>query len=120
MTLMKRLLLLCLLFVAMFATPLPIRAQWLGIPTVDQCKATLHVARAKIEALPVDHISRHFAESRLNAAEAEASAADFDDCVEEAWKAINEIKHRWHSLEPGQRLRIQTANGGLDLHGDVP
>lgn len=96
------------------------RAQWLGIPGPARCKVALAIARAKAAKLPERHISRFFAERLLIGAEMEAGNLEYDECVEGAKKAMLEISEHRHALAPGERLRMTTSQGVIELHGDVP
>lgn len=104
-----------------FGVPMDVApAQWLGIPGPARCAAALAVARAKAAKLPEFHVSRYFAERLLVDAEMEGGNREYDECVEGAQKAMLEISERRHVLAPGERLRMTTSTGVIELHGDVP
>ena len=79
-------------------------------PTQETCDAAVAKARAQAAALPVDDVSRYFAERDIQQALVEAGNGEFDDCVEKAERAMLEARERPHSLERGERLNILGAH----------
>lgn len=75
-------------------------------PTRADCEAAVEQARALAAALPADDISRYFAERDLHQAMVEAGNGEFDDCLEAAARATDELRERRHTLQPGERLKI--------------
>jgi len=63
-------------------------------------------ARAQAAALPADDLSRYFAERDLHQALIEAGNGEFDDCLDAAARAAEELRERRHQLQPGERLKI--------------
>ncbi len=74
-------------------------------PTKEECHAAVAEARALAETLPVGDLSRHFAEMHLRQALVEAGNNEFDDCLERAEQAVDEVKERRHVLPPGKTLK---------------
>ena len=62
--------------------------------------------RAQAAALPADDLSRYFAERDLHQALVEAGNGEFDDCLDAAARATEEMRERRHTLQPGERLQI--------------
>jgi hypothetical protein len=79
-------------------------------PTQETCDAAVAEARAQAATLPVDDVSRYFAERDIQQALVEAGNGEFDDCVEKAERAVLEVRDRPHSLKPGERLNILRAD----------
>ncbi len=79
-------------------------------PTQEICDAAVAEARAQAATLPADDVSRYFAERDIQQALAEAGNGEFDDCVEKAERAVLEVRDRPHSLKPGERLNILSAD----------
>ena len=75
-------------------------------PTREQCNAAVAEARALAASLPPDHLSRYFAERHLHQAMAEAGNGEFDECLEMAARASDEVRERRHELRPGERLKV--------------
>lgn len=75
-------------------------------PTRDECQAAVAEARALAAGLPPDHLSRYFAERHLHQAMAEAGNGEFDECLEMAARASDEVRERRHELRPGERLKV--------------
>jgi hypothetical protein len=75
-------------------------------PTREDCLAVVAQARALAEALPTDHLSRYFAERYLLQAMAESGNGEFDECLEYAALAADEVKELRHVLKPGETLRV--------------
>ncbi len=66
-------------------------------------------ARDLAGRLPVDDVSRYFAERDLQQAMTEAGNGEFDDCLEWAEQATVEIKEHRHILKPGETLNVRPA-----------
>jgi len=64
------------------------------------------LARAQAAALPADDLSRYFAERDLHQALVEAGNGEFDDCLDAAARATEEMRERRHTLQPGERLKV--------------
>jgi hypothetical protein len=79
-------------------------------PTKNDCDAAVGQARALAAALAADDLSRYFAERDLHQAMVEAGNGEFDDCLELAARATDEIKERRHTLQPGERLKVLQSN----------
>lgn len=78
-------------------------------PTREECQAAVEKARALAEALPGDHPSRYIAERHLHQAMAESGNGEFDDCLEWAERATDEVREQRHAasdkfevLQPNQ------------------
>jgi hypothetical protein len=78
--------------------------------TREGCEAAVAQTRALAAALPADDLSRYFAERDLHQAMVEAGNGEFDDCLELAARATDEIKERRHVLQPGERLKVLKSN----------
>jgi hypothetical protein len=74
--------------------------------TREGCVAAVEQARALAMALPDGDVSRYFAERHLHQAMIEAGNGEFDDCLEWTERAIDEVKERRHTLEPGETLKV--------------
>src|SRR5260370_25555054 len=79
-------------------------------PTKQGCEAAVEQTRALAAALPADDLSRYFAERDLHQAMVEAGNGEFDDCLELAARAADEIKDRRHELQPRERLNVLKSN----------
>jgi hypothetical protein len=79
-------------------------------PTREACEAAVEQTRALAAALPVDDLSRYFAERDLHQAMIEAGNGEFDDCLEMAVRATDEIQQRRHTLQPGEKLKVLQSN----------
>jgi ATP:corrinoid adenosyltransferase len=79
-------------------------------PTRQACDAAVAEARGMAAALPADDVSRYFAERDLQQALVEAGNGEFDDCLEAAARATDELRHRRHTLQPGERLNVLQPN----------
>jgi hypothetical protein len=79
-------------------------------PTKADCEAAVEQTRALAAALAADDLSRYFAERDLHQAMVEAGNGEFDDCLELAARATDEIKQRRHTLQPGERLKVLQSN----------
>lgn len=75
-------------------------------PTWEDCKAAVGEARALAEELPTDNLSRYFAERYLHQAVVEAGNGEFDDCLEMAERAAEQVRERRHDLPPGAKLKV--------------
>lgn len=75
-------------------------------PTRQDCDAAVAEARALAAGLPPDHLSRYFAERHLQQALVEAGNGEFDECMEMAARASDEVRERRHELRPGERLKV--------------
>jgi len=74
-------------------------------PTREACEAAVAKGRALADTLPTSDLSRVFAESYLHQAMVEAGNGEFDDCIERAEDAVDEVKERRHVLPPGKTLK---------------
>jgi hypothetical protein len=79
-------------------------------PTKKDCMAAVKQARSLAAALPATDLSRYFAERDLLQAMTEASIGEFDDCMEWAVRAKDEVQERRHALQPGEGLKILRAD----------
>ncbi|SFU97523.1 hypothetical protein SAMN05192541_108291 [Bradyrhizobium arachidis] len=79
-------------------------------PTREDCNAAVAEARALAADLPPDHLSRYFAERHLHQALVEAGNGEFDECVDMAARASDEVRERRHELQPGEQLRVLKPN----------
>ncbi|APG11100.1 hypothetical protein M2175_004070 [Bradyrhizobium elkanii] len=75
-------------------------------PTREDCHAAVAEARALAAALPADHLSRYFAERHLHQALVEAGNGEFDECIDMAARASDEVRERRHELRPGEKLKV--------------
>jgi hypothetical protein len=104
----------CLLLVGLAsgaATPFnPDTASPEAEPTMGACVAAVEQARSLAAALPSGDISRYFAERDLHQAMIEAGNGEFDDCLEFAARATEEVQELRHALQPGERLKILQAD----------
>jgi hypothetical protein len=79
-------------------------------PSREDCEAAVEQARALATALPADDLSRYFAERHLHQAMIEAGNGEFDDCLEMAEHATEEVREHRHSLAPGETLKVLQPN----------
>jgi len=79
-------------------------------PTQEDCNVAVAEARALAAALPSDHLSRYFAERHLHQALVEAGNGEFDECVDMAARASDEVRERRHELLPGEKLKVLGAH----------
>lgn len=79
-------------------------------PTREDCNAAVAEARALATTLPADHLSRYFAERHLLQALVEAGNGEFDECLDMAARASDEVRERRHELRPGERLKVLGAD----------
>jgi hypothetical protein len=75
-------------------------------PTWEDCEAAVGKARALAAELPPDNLSRYFAERHLHQAMAEAGNGEFDECLEMAARASEQVRERRHELPPGEKLKV--------------
>jgi hypothetical protein len=79
-------------------------------PARSDCEAAVEQTRFLAAALPADDLSRYFAERDLHQAMVEAGNGEFDECLEAAARAADEIKERRHTLQPGEKLKVLQSN----------
>lgn len=79
-------------------------------PTKENCTASVEQARSLAMALPADDLSRYFAERHLHQAMVEAGNGEFDDCLEWAARATDEVRERRHKLQPGETFKVLPAD----------
>ena len=79
-------------------------------PTREECDAAVAEARALAADLPSDHLSRYFAERHLHQALVEAGSGEFDECLDMAARASDEVRERRHELLPGEKLKVLGAH----------
>lgn len=70
-----------------------------GEPSKEECLAAIDETRALAGALPADHPSRYVAERYLRQSLAEAGNGEYDDCIEWAGRATEEVRERRHGNE---------------------
>jgi hypothetical protein len=87
-------------------------------PTKDDCTRAVEHARLLSQSLPQGNLSRYFAERHLQQALAEAGNGEYDDCLEWARKAEQEVSDPHHVLKPGEALVIR--NGGVAVSSPSP
>jgi hypothetical protein len=75
-------------------------------PSREDCEAAVGQARAVAATLPANDLSRYFAERDLHQAMVEAGNGEFDECMEFAARAADELRERRHELPPGETLKI--------------
>jgi hypothetical protein len=75
-------------------------------PNREDCEAAVGQSRAVAATLPADDLSRYFAERDLHQAMIEAGNGEFDECMEFAARAADELRERRHELPPGETLKI--------------
>jgi hypothetical protein len=75
-------------------------------PGREDCEAAVGQARAVAATLPANDLSRYFAERDLHQAMVEAGNGEFDECMEFAARAADELRERRHELPPGETLKI--------------
>ena|ERR1700754_2671169 len=78
--------------------------------TREDCNAAVAEARTSAADLPTDHLSRYFAERHLHQALVEAGNGEFDECIDMAARASEEVRERRHELRPGEQLRVLKSN----------
>lgn len=79
-------------------------------PTREECDAAVAEARALAAGLPAEHLSRYFAERHLHQALVEAGNGEFDECLDMAARASDEVRERRHELLPGEKLKVLGAH----------
>lgn len=79
-------------------------------PTREDCETAVEQVRVLAAALPADDLSRYFAERDLHQAMVEAGNGEFDDCLEAASRASEEVRERRHTLQPGETLKVLQAH----------
>jgi hypothetical protein len=79
-------------------------------PTREDCMAAVERARALADALPAGDGSRYFAERHLQQAMTEAGNREFDDCLEWAQRAMEEVQEHRHTLAPGETIKVRGAD----------
>jgi hypothetical protein len=73
-------------------------------PTHEACLAIVAKARRLADKLSEEDPSRTFAHSYLHRALMEDGNGEFDDCIEWAEKAVDEVVEHRHILLPGEKL----------------
>lgn len=73
-------------------------------PTHEGCLRAVANAKVLAQALPPDDPSRAFAISHLHQALVEDGNGEYDDCLEQAEMAVDEVTERRHVLRPGEKL----------------
>src|SRR4051812_12198173 len=84
-------------------------------PTLEECTKAVTEAHDMASRLSAKSLSRYFAERYLHSAKTEAGNGEFDECVEYAARAVDEIEHRRHWLAPGETFRASTSTGHVEL-----
>lgn len=79
-------------------------------PDRQQCEAAVSTVSAAAKALPAEDLSRYFAERDLQQAKVEAGNGEFDECLEMAERAAEELRERRHQLPPGEKLKVLRAD----------
>lgn len=79
-------------------------------PTLEDCKAAVGNVRILATDLPPDNLSRYFAERHLQQALVEAGNGEFDECLEMAARAAEQVRERRHDVAPGERLKVLKAD----------
>jgi hypothetical protein len=79
-------------------------------PTAADCAAAIDGAQALARTLPEGDLARHFAERYLMQASAEAGNGEYDECLDYAARAVDEVRELRHRLAPGERLDIRSPN----------
>src|SRR5215813_4868462 len=97
--------LVCLLACLGHCMALPCSAEPASVaPSRQDCDDAVGQARMVAAALPADDLSRYFAERDLHQAIVEAGNGEFDECLELAARAADELRTRRHELPPGEKL----------------
>jgi len=68
--------------------------------------AAVAEARALAASRPAEDLSRYFAERHLQQAMMEAGNGEFDECLEWAARAGDEVRNPRHQLPPGETLKV--------------
>jgi hypothetical protein len=79
-------------------------------PSKEDCEAAVGQARAVAATLPANDLSRYFAERDLHQAMVEGGNGEFDECMEFAARAADELRERRHELPPGETLKVLRAD----------
>ncbi len=79
-------------------------------PTREECHVAVEKARSLATALSAEDLSRRFAESYLHQAMVEAGNGEFDECLEFAERATDEVREHRHVLQPGETLKVLRAD----------
>jgi hypothetical protein len=79
-------------------------------PSGESCAAAIGAARTLAATLPLGDYSRFFAERDLAQAVAEAGNGEFDDCLEWAARAAQEVRERYHSPQSGETLKSHASD----------
>src|SRR5215471_4393937 len=99
--------LMCLFAVLSYCVVLPCSAEPASVaPSRQDCDDAVGKARTVAAALPADDLSRYFAERDLHQALVEAGNGEFDECLELADRAVDELRERRHQLPPGETLKV--------------
>ncbi|WP_244443085.1 hypothetical protein [Bradyrhizobium sp. Ai1a-2] len=99
--------LVCLLLGLVCCVVSPCSAETVSAePNREDCEAAVGQARAVAATLPANDLSRYFAERDLHQAIVEAGNGEFDECMEFAARAADELRERRHELPPGETLKI--------------
>jgi hypothetical protein len=75
-------------------------------PDAESCQAAVARARAVVDSLPTDDLSRRAAESDLVQARVEAGNGEFDDCLELAARATTTAREHRYRLMPGESADV--------------
>ncbi len=75
-------------------------------PGREDCEIAVGQARTMAATLPANDLSRYFAERDLHQAMVEAGNREFDECMELAARAADELREHRHELPPGETLKI--------------
>jgi hypothetical protein len=75
-------------------------------PTREDCVAAVDQARSLAASLPAEDLSRYFAERHLHQAMVEAGNNEFDECLEYAERATDEVREHRHVLQPGETFKV--------------
>lgn len=87
-------------------------------PSLEDCAKVVAEGHEMARRLSAKSLSRYFAERYLQSAMTEAGNGEFDECVEYAAKAVDEVENRRHWLAPGETFRASTSTGYFELSGD--
>lgn len=75
-------------------------------PTLEDCNAAVGKARTLAADLSPDNLSRYFAERHLQQALVEAGNGEFDECLEMAARAAEQVRERRHDVPSGEKLKV--------------
>jgi hypothetical protein len=87
-------------------------------PSLEACTKAVAEAGEMASRLSPKSLSRYFAERFLLSAKAEAGNGEFDECLDYAAQAVEEVEHRRHWLARGETFRASTSTGYIELSGD--